>query len=402
MAKIDKAAVISDLHLGKKEGYLFSKAPGYESNCQALKELLLANSGVEQLVLNGDIMELALAGLDVVYAELNRFFHLLADAGGFKRIVFIAGNHDHHLWRALGEMIEVHGRILRNQSPPGHGEYSQAFVDQRYSSLNSHHAPYIAFPHLWPDKENMPEFIVKYPHHLLRANNQNYLITHGHFLEDLFKPVNFLIEPHRLAQLEAFNNLWLEAFNYYLGHSDDLSLRAQELEEQFIMGGAEAKQKVKKILDAVYNNLKQKIGLKFPVTCFVKLALKRIVRKMPKEKMGQSKMRGADVDQELFDSIIKYIKKYIIGRYSSAPGPKENNCRHSDGKDIPLPFTFVFGHTHIPFRENLEINGQTYPVINTGGWLRSDGDGSANGKYAGMVFIDDKGARWESLHGKLV
>lgn len=401
MGKIAKAAVVSDLHIGKEEGYLFSGAPGYKANRQALLTLLDANRGIDQLVLNGDILELAMAGLDEVYSELKLFFKLLAEVGGFKRIVFIAGNHDHHLWRSLGEMIEVHGRLLKNQDPPGHGEYAQVFVDQRYSSLDPDHAPYIAFPHLWPDKENMPEFVIKYPHHLLRIDTRNYLITHGHFLEGLFKPVNYLIEPNRLAQLEAFNNLWLEAFNYYLGHSDELSLRAKELEEQFIMGGKEAKQKVQAILDAVYANMKRQIGLKFPITCFVKLALKRIVRQMPKEKMGKSKLRGADVDQELFGSIKEYIDKYIISRYSAPPDRHEKDCRFGVAKEIPLPFTFVFGHTHIPFTENLEIRGQTYPVFNTGGWLRSDGDGSANGKYAGIIFIDSRGARWESLQGKL-
>jgi metallophosphoesterase superfamily enzyme len=382
MGKIARAIVMSDVHLGEEDGYLFSKSPGYEANRRAVAEVLDANKDFDELVLNGDILELAMAGLDVVYSELKLFFRLLAERGNIKRIVFLPGNHDHHLWRTLGEMIHVHGRLVKGETPPAHGDYSSGFVNQRFSSLDPDHAPYIVFPHLWPADAEAPEFIVKYPHHLLKIANGNYLISHGHFLESLFKPVNFLIEPNRLAQLEAFNNLWLEAFNYHLGHADDLSLQARELEDQFIMGGKEAKEKVQGILDAIYENMKRRIGFTFPVTCIVKFALKRIVREMPKEKMGQSKLRGAEVDQSLFDSIKKYIEKYIISRYS------EN-------------FTFVFGHTHIPFSDRVQIRGRTYPIINTGGWLRKDGDASGSGKYAGLVIIDDRGARWESLQGKL-
>jgi len=401
MSEIKKAIVISDLHLGKVDGYHFSRDSRYADNRKTLFTLLKSFGQVDEIILNGDILDLAMAGLDVVYAELKVFFQLLAEVGNHRRIVYLPGNHDHHFWRMLGEQIQIHGNIMDGKPPPGHDQYACRFVDQRYSSLNPVHAPHIIFPHLWPRALSMPEFVIKYPHHLVKvpSSNTNYMITHGHFLEDLFKPVNYLIEPNRLAQLEAFNNVWLEAFDYYLGHSDELSNQGRELEKRFLEGGKEAKEKVSAILDSVYRNMKKTIGFRFPMTCLVRFVLKQVLKLVPKEKMGQSIMRGAEVNDKLITSIQEYIEKYILNRYQGSHESKE--CPQSSGKEIPTPFSFIFGHTHIPFSDHLEIDGLNYPIHNTGGWIRSDGDASGNGKYAGIIFIDEKGAHWHSMEGKL-
>ena len=39
--------------------------------------------------------------------------------------------------------------------------------------------------------------------------------------------------------------------------------------------------------------------------------------------------------------------------------------------------------------------------MNSGGWLVTDGKNKGDGECAGIVVIDEKGARWESLEGKL-
>jgi UDP-2,3-diacylglucosamine pyrophosphatase LpxH len=407
MGKVKKVFVLSDIHLGKDKGYLFSEHPDYLNNCKALTEIFDAHQVIDELILNGDILDLALAGLDIAYKEMKQFFKFLAGVAEIKRIVYLPGNHDHHIWRILGEQIYVHEQLKRGQLPPGHGDYSCRFVDQRYSSLDPHHQPYIVFPYLWPEGYPVPEFVVKYPHHLLKIGNpendgiSHYLITHGHFLEEMFKPINYLIEPNRLAQLEAFNNMWLETFDYHIGHSDELSKKIRELEKRFLEGGKEAKKKVKDILDAVYANMKKKIGFKFPITCVVKYALKRIIKLVPKEKMGQSMLRGAPVNQKLLDSIENYIVKYIIQRYTDVKPASGYECEDTMESSIPLPFTFIFGHTHVPFSRVIDIDNQSYPIWNTGGWIRNDGDGSGNGKYAGILIIDHNGASWKSLNGKL-
>jgi hypothetical protein len=72
-----------------------------------------------------------------------------------------------------------------------------------------------------------------------------------------------------------------------------------------------------------------------------------------------------------------------------------------------MPFTFVFGHTHIPIKdEDMErsravVNSEVYPLLNTGGWLRTDGPGIAGGENAGVLVINETGAFWKSLSGQL-
>jgi hypothetical protein len=60
--------------------------------------------------------------------------------------------------------------------------------------------------------------------------------------------------------------------------------------------------------------------------------------------------------------------------------------RESDGEPIPTPFNFVFGHTHNYDVKTCEIDGKTYTLINTGGWLKED---QKTGKNAGILVIDE-------------
>lgn len=99
------------------------------------------------------------------------------------------------------------------------------------------------------------------------------------------------------------------------------------------------------------------------------------------------------------------MDKYIVKRYQTENFKK---MKLLSEKPIPLPFTFVFGHTHKPILEEkhnaiaqVEIGNQIFPVLNTGGWNRDDGP-EGKGENAGVLFIDKHGADWRSLRGKLM
>ena len=227
MSKIKSAIALSDLHLGKDKGYLYSKDPKYKKNRDAVLTLLQSLGAQDELILVGDFLELSLSGHNEIYNEVKAFFTILAETGPYNRIIFIPGNHDHHFWRRLGEQVYINGKISQGQDPPDHEEYPFCFVDERFSSKDPKLPCKIILEELWPKKKPKPEFVIKYPHHLVKVvdkdKEENYLFTHGHFLEDLFKPVNCLIDPARIDELEAFNNVWLEAFDYHLGHAGRLS-----------------------------------------------------------------------------------------------------------------------------------------------------------------------------------
>jgi len=410
MSKIKSAIALSDTHLGRDIGYLYSKDPDdhkFQKNRASLLDLLNRLGSQDELILNGDFLELSLAGLDEIYRDVKAFFTLLSDTGPYKRIVYIPGNHDHHFWRALAEQVHVNGKIGQGIDPPGHDKFPYCFVDERFSSQDPKLPCQIILADLWPKDKPAPEIIVKYPHHLARValdngSAQYYLFAHGHFLEDMFKPVNFLIKPAHLEELEAFNNLWLEAIDYHLGHSGRLSDRVRELVDDYKKGGKDAKREVKKLMELIYKNFKKKLKLKWPITCLLKWGLCWIVKKIPWEK--KSGLFKAPIDEKLKGSIADYIEKYIVKRYRKG---KAVDYHFPCDADIPTPFTFVFGHTHRPVRNKDEdeakitVQGKMYPLVNTGGWLRTDGTKAANGENAGVLVIDQTGVKWESLEGKL-
>jgi UDP-2,3-diacylglucosamine pyrophosphatase LpxH len=407
MREVRTAVAMSDLHLGRNLGYLYSPDARFQKNRQALLDLLRRIGPQDELIINGDLLELSMVGLDEAYREIKEFFVLLAEAPSFKRIVYIPGNHDHHFWRELAEQVCVNGRISQGMLPPSHTEYPSFFVDKYFSSFDRNLPCKIVLAELWPKDKPPVEFVVKYPHHLIKVSYntdwRHYLFTHGHFLEDLFTPANYLIEPARLDELEAFNNFWIEAFDYDFGRSGRLMNRVQGLVKDVERGDKKAKQEVKTILNEVYLNCVKKMrlsGLKKFELCCIKSLVGFIVKEIPLEK--RSGLFRAGIDESLRARIEDYIKKYITKRYRKGMAREYN---FPSDQDIPLPFTFVFGHTHRPAAEDnqepLKINQAVFPLANTGGWLRTDGTGAANGENSGVLVIDQRGTRWESLKGKL-
>lgn len=411
MSKIKNAVALSDIHLGMDIGYLYAKEPNnpkYVKNRAALLDLLKSLGPQEELILNGDVLDLSLAGHDEIIRDLKALFALISETGPYERIVYIPGNHDHHFWRELGEEVYIDGKISQGQEPPGHKIYPYCFVDERFSCIDPNLPCKIVLTYLWPKDKPMPEIAVKYPHHLAKITSSDgkehyYLFTHGHFLEDMFKPVNYLIEPARIDELEAFNNLWLEAVDYDLGHAGRLSERVRQLVSDYNKGGKGARETIKKIRNELYKNLKEKLKLKWPKTWLLKWILCLFSNNIPLEEKKSGLFKVA-INEKLKESIVDYIRKYILQRY--VKGKKMEYHLRVD-EDIPTPFTFVFGHTHRPVRGDavkeakVVIDGENYPLANTGGWLRTDGTGAANGENAGVLVIDEAGVRWETLEGKL-
>jgi hypothetical protein len=407
MSQISRTIVLSDLHLGRETSYLYSKNENYEKNRQALKALLIELGPQEEIIFLGDLLELAIGSLDEVYQDAREFFSLLSEAAPYERIVFIPGNHDHHFWRELVEEIFINESLRNGSHPPGHYHYPRCFVDKRFSTSDAHTKSTIMLDEVWPQDKPKPEIIVKYPHHFAQipsdeGKDKYYLFTHGHFLEDLFKPVNYIIQPAHLEELEAFNNFWLESFDYHIGHAGRLSSYIRKFVQSFQRWGPRKNPEMEDMIDEVFRQLREKGYLSWLSGCVIKHFFKGKIKKISwNENSGLYK---AAVDDKLIKSIEDYIGRYIVPRYQKGRSEDLDLPPHLD---IPMPFTFVFGHTHIPIRnEEMEkskavVEGKIYPLLNTGGWLRTDGQGSIGGENAGILAIDRKGPSWRSLSGQL-
>jgi len=409
MKEINSAIALSDLHLGNNESYLYSGNDNYQKNKEALFKLLKELGRHNELILNGDILELSLAGHDEAYHDLELFFELLSELDLYERIVFIPGNHDHHFWRFLGEQVHINGKIRKDVDPPGDFQYPCCFVNEQFSSNNEKLPCEIILCELWHENGNVngkPEFIVKYPHHVVsigsgNGKTNNYLVTHGHFLEKLFKPMNILIAPHHIEELEAFNNFWLETFDYHLGHAGRMSELAKEIEKNFKKKNKQGKKKINEKLNEIYINIKTTSKFDEWKSFLLKIGLlivKNLMSRITKNKRGLYK---EPVSKKLEKSISNYLERYIIGKcYDDKDEDYFFPC-----EEIPASFTFIFGHTHRPLSGNdlkyktVTASGKKYHLANTGGWLRTDGTG--NGENAGVLVIDQSGTRWITLEGKL-
>src|SRR5258708_653003 len=127
-----KYVCLSDMHLGAENSLLSNltddakdtdptvASPVLIQLVECLKSLIQQNENADQptLILNGDILELALTTENEAAMVFERFIELIFPAQGervFKEIIFIPGNHDHHLWETAREAQYVN-YISRNDS----------------------------------------------------------------------------------------------------------------------------------------------------------------------------------------------------------------------------------------------------------------------------------------------
>lgn len=289
MKKIDSAVIMSDLHLGCDKSYFFMGNKNYQKNRDAIVEFLGQFKKPDELILNGDIIELSLASWETVCDATREFFSIITEVWILERIVYVPGNHDHHFWREMAEQIFVFDQIKRGEKAPCHQDFLSLFVDKKFSSKINEHKKKNIFEALWPAKKKLPEFVVKYPHHLFEVKSgvgdmKRYLITHGHFLEKLFRPINLLIDPARIEELEAFNNIWLEAFDYHLGHAGKLTKTSIKLLKGYEKGGPKARKEINRVLNQIYTNLQAKIKMCFLKAFLLKACMKLLAKKIPTEK----------------------------------------------------------------------------------------------------------------------
>ena len=124
MANDIRYVCISDLHLGADDSILtnldtscdktdnLKASPTLKKLVEALRHIILPKEKNEEitLILNGDLLELALTTTNEAVMAFERFIELVMKPGEelFTEIIFLAGNHDHHIWETARETQYVH------------------------------------------------------------------------------------------------------------------------------------------------------------------------------------------------------------------------------------------------------------------------------------------------------
>lgn len=403
MAKM-LAMVLSDLHLGEESSVLHYgdkfKEKGTQPLVNKLTESIRKRMGDEKisfLILAGDTLDFSLASVQNAVADFRLF---LEDVYGFfENVVYIPGNHDHHMWRSLQEQVFVINRIkerrpIENFPQEQIGAIKDGEVILKDVDPNKVLGAKTFLNDLLPSGSRKKNFAVTYPNLFLEFENpeKNIFITHGHFFEvawtlvsDIFKR-SLNIKTMNYRVLETINSPLTEFGWYGLGQAGKLSHFIEELYK-------EIKNSKEKRLTLALDDVRDYLD---ELWTFKPAKREGFLSRIREAFSGVK----ADIKEGLSDQALKWmtslVKSLIISQvgerepYSGGsplrhtlnilddPAKKERITNYiSYGFNRPYEFNtyqMIFGHTHIPITNGsieMSVDGRprNIAVFNTGGWV---------------------------------
>ena len=380
-APIDIAYVcLSDLHLGADSSVLTDlqpdslaidtdrPSPVLVQFVACLRELLARNGSARKptLILNGDLLEMALADTNQAAMVFQRFVELVFPENGealfAPRIIYLPGNHDHHVWESARETqyltyvsrlpveasLEAPWHTTKMVDPDPVEEHLTTTVIRRY-------------PHLRDIQVD-----VVYPNLALRSEDGRtcVIVSHGHYIESLYSlmsTLNTMIFPGHPApkivyDLEAENFAWIDFFWSTMGRSGDvgrdIGLLYDKLQDQ-------------EKLDQLIANLSRSLVEKYGHWRWAEGAETKGLEWVLDQTIGRGLVLEKHVSAEaLSPSAQEGLRWYL-------EGPSFEQFRVENSGVIPDDVTFIFGHTHKPFQQELSFAGYPGPlkVYNSGGWI---------------------------------
>lgn len=378
-----KYVCISDLHLGEEDSLLtnlktasfetdLSKpSPVLETFSLCLNDIIGKNSVPDKptLILCGDILELALAETNEAIMAFQRFIELVMPKGNelFSNIIYIPGNHDHHLWEVARETQYVNNYLTNKNTDevldkPWHT--TNMFVEEKTDRVLPHE---MVLTSVIQRYSHLKTFEIKagYPNYgiVAKDNKRAVIFFHGHFIEPLYQLMTELInllfptrlQPENIWDIEAENYAWIDFFWSALGRSGNVGEGIERIYERL---GDE--KKFKEMLNTLAKSLAKKYDLPgWGDVMEEKIA--SLVLNLVANSLG--KRERVKTDQPLSDSSEK-------GLWSHVNGPLYKQIL-SERNALPEELTLVFGHTHKPFQEDMNFKNYNgwVNVYNTGGWI---------------------------------
>lgn len=371
--------VISDMHLGAENSILTNLAgETYETDTskpspvmakmiECLRDIITKNEGAVKptLVLNGDLMELALTTTNDAAMAFKRFIELIMPANGEmifdNEIFYLAGNHDHNLWErsrnyyyiqylkglAPGEPIKDEIHCTRMFNPETVSENLLVTLIHQYTHLQD-----VTVSALYPARA------------VINDDRQKCVIfCHGHYVESMYSLMTSLRsrifpdrqEPQSYQELEQENYAWVDFFWSTLGRSGsvgkDINLIYDKMQDP-----AEVRLMIHNIAASFSEKNKS-------------ILLRWIEKEMMQEILGLTVGRLAASERNEPDVVLTpdatkglalFMEKFVLNELK----------KELDGH-VPANISFVFGHTHKPFQKLMQLGSYPYPVkiYNSGGWV---------------------------------
>jgi hypothetical protein len=373
---------LSDTHFGEEDSLLTnlktastdtdpsSPSPVAVHLAECLKHLISRNENSDVkpiLILNGDILEMALCETNEAAMAFERFLELVMPprAKLFDKIVYIPGNHDHHLWESARETQYVnHIKTIKpGRSLPIPWHTTNMFIEEGSIPVPCDFLETLARRHAHLGDLRM---LVAYPNlGFFKEEGEKCLIFHhGHFIEPLYtlmSTLRTLIFPNRqlpknIWDVEAENFAWIDFFWSAMGRSGGAGRDVELLYEKM-----QDREQFKKLLHTLAGNLAREYDLPgwgdFMETEILKWVFDAGVDRI----VGRERtLTDRPLSQEAEKGLWSYMN-----------GPLREQILVERTGNMPRDVTFVFGHTHKPFQE--DMNFKHYPewvnVYNTGGWV---------------------------------
>ena len=410
-----KAICLSDLHFGYW-GSVLTAANGRRADITAvspvldhlvdcIKTILRSHEGdaKPRLVLAGDVLELALVPTNVATTVFAQFLERLFEDAELpldRRVVYLPGNHDHHLWE-----------LAREQQYTG-------YLNEKKTTLPLRNAPWHA-THLFPWRKQLKvpnrdvgnllldtvakkvpaltgdkavKFLTMYPNFgLLGAGGSRCTaVHHGHFTESTYYLMTelqrILIDPGadppaQIWDVEVENFAWIEFLWGTLGRSGKVG-ESVGLIYEMLQTKAGRSNLVGTLAWNIPAHFNHPWWLRPLEILVLYLVLWRLVNRFTEM---EREIPGEHLSPDSWGRLDTYVGDYIKDQL-------ERERKAERGEEMPEHLNFVFGHTHKPFEAIRPIDGVGRPVhiYNTGGWV-VDSDAPVPRHGGAIVVIDDDG-----------
>ncbi len=344
--------------------------------------------GKPKLVLAGDALEFALAPDNIALMAFEQFLRLLAGGGDpvFSEILFIPGNHDHHIWETARETQYAHyvARVPpgKRLAPPWHA--TTLVTDEKHPGV-----PSALLKSLLQDRVGSSmEISVVYPNHGFFSldGTRAVIFSHGHYIESIYQLMSKLKTwvfpqaraPQSIYDIEQENFAWVDFFWSMMGRQGDAGKDVDHIYKA--LHDPER-------LEEVISNLSASMAKEFDLPLvpealepkIIAMLLRRVVAVAAKAERDETGDPVTGLSEEGEAGLRWYVER-----------PLRDQILHEGGQLMPLRMAFVWGHTHKPFARLMDFNG--YPhgveVFNTGGWVIEAPAHQPN-RGGAVILVDD-------------
>ncbi len=373
---------LSDLHFGAYNSLLTYTSPAGELVAGKKSEVLIQFLNIMEeiissvnkkrkakFIFNGDIFELALANTNEAVMTFDSFLELTYTKSRkdffSDKLIFIPGNHDHHLWETARERQYL--------------EYMTKLAPGEYIELPWHHTKMIKptplksrfITTLMQRHKNLREAraMTVYPNlTLVNRDTEKYVvISHGHFIENIYYLMSNLQSillnsksfPETIDQIERENFAWIDFFWSVLGRSGEVGTSIGIMYDML---------QDEKALNELANNLVSYLMTRGDFPGSLQNMLKPIVGYFLTKVVSQIAVN----ERGLTDDILGKDARDGLRGYIT--GPLKKQFMSENNNTLPKEMNFIFGHTHKPFYKLESGFGESgYPeqigIMNTGGWV---------------------------------